>query len=342
MESDAYSKVQGCLLGCAVGDSVGLPAEGLSRKRIARRGWSGKWKHRLVFGRGMLSDDTEHTLMVANALLDAEGEVERFRKSLARRMRWWLVALPAGVGMATAKACVKLWIGVSPKRSGVFSAGNGPAMRSAIIGAFYADDETRRKRFVEASTLMTHSDLRALIGALAVAEAAASPGTRHVDLLARIRGFGDANDEWQRLVDQIEKGLEEGWELDAFVDAIGCADAVSGYVYETVPVALFAALRYAGDFEKCLSRVLDAGGDVDTVGAIAGAICGAEVGVEGIPSSWVDGIWDWPRSRPHIERVADALVARGRCVPIFWPLVPLRNVAFLVVVLAHGVRRLWP
>ena len=41
--------------------------------------------------------------------------------------------LPAGVGLATARACLKLWLGFSPERSGIYSAGNGPAMRSAVL-----------------------------------------------------------------------------------------------------------------------------------------------------------------------------------------------------------------
>ncbi|RYD35828.1 MAG: ADP-ribosylglycohydrolase family protein, partial [Verrucomicrobiaceae bacterium] len=56
------------MLGTALGDSLGLPSEGMSRGRIARR-WKGELQQRFLFGRGMLSDDTEHTIMVAQALL---------------------------------------------------------------------------------------------------------------------------------------------------------------------------------------------------------------------------------------------------------------------------------
>jgi ADP-ribosylglycohydrolase len=59
----------GLLLGTAVGDALGLPAENLSPEKIRRR-WPGGWKMRFIFGRGMVSDDTEHTLMVAQALLE--------------------------------------------------------------------------------------------------------------------------------------------------------------------------------------------------------------------------------------------------------------------------------
>lgn len=77
-------RVEGLLLGCAVGDSVGLPAEGLSKTNIHRR-WNGVWKQRLLFGRGMISDDTEHTLIVAECLVRSKGDVELFRQMLAWR-----------------------------------------------------------------------------------------------------------------------------------------------------------------------------------------------------------------------------------------------------------------
>ena len=70
--------------------------------------------------------------------------------------------------MATARACLKLWLGFPPKRSGVYSAGNGPAMRSALLGAYFYDDRAHIERFVTASTTLTHTDPRALTGALAV------------------------------------------------------------------------------------------------------------------------------------------------------------------------------
>lgn len=44
------------------------------------------------------------------------------------------LGLPAGIGLTTLKGIGKMWLGVKPTRSGVFSAGNGPAMRSSILG----------------------------------------------------------------------------------------------------------------------------------------------------------------------------------------------------------------
>jgi ADP-ribosylglycohydrolase len=76
-----------CLLGGALGDALGLPAEGLNAKRIARL-WRGVWGHRFVFGKGMVSDDTEHAVMTALSLIKQGSDPDAFAQDLARRLRW--------------------------------------------------------------------------------------------------------------------------------------------------------------------------------------------------------------------------------------------------------------
>ena len=118
-EPDLRQRFAGLLLGTAVGDALGLPAEGLSRNRIERR-WHGNWQHRFVFGHGMYSDDTEHTFFVAQALLSHSNDPAAFQRCLAWKLRLWLLGLPAGVGLATLRAVLKLWLGFPASRSGVF------------------------------------------------------------------------------------------------------------------------------------------------------------------------------------------------------------------------------
>lgn len=78
-QSQPIQSFAGILLGTAVGDALGLPAEGLSPSR-QRKWWPGPLRHRFLFGRGMVSDDTEHAFMTAQALLAAQGDVEKFRR----------------------------------------------------------------------------------------------------------------------------------------------------------------------------------------------------------------------------------------------------------------------
>ena len=334
--------IRGCLIGTAVGDALGLPAEGLSQLRAARW-WKGEWRMRLLPGRGMVSDDTEHTYAVAEALSVAKGDVERFQSVMAGKLRWWFLALPAGVGMATARACIKLWLGFAPTNSGVFSAGNGPAMRSALIGVLFRDDPLRRREFVVASARITHTDPLAETAALAVAEAAAcgaNGGDRDAFVLS-LPGLMDS-DKWRSAVSQIAGHLQAGSSTRAFACAMGLERGVSGYALHTLPVALYAWLRHRDDFAKALTSVLDCGGDTDTVGAIVGALAGASLGCDSIPADWRNHLWDWPLSMSRLDTAATAL-AESEVVPsIFWPFRCLRNVFFLFIILAHGFRRLLP
>lgn len=302
-----------------------------------------------MLGHGMLSDDSEHTLLVAQALLEQPQDATRFQHALARRLRYWLLALPAGVGLATGRAILKLWIGVAPERAGVFSAGNGPAMRSALLGAFFARAEERRRAFVTAGTRLTHTDPKALTAALAVAEAGAcaAKGERcDVRALAALANPGDG--EWGRLTEGLADALARGASVAAYADALGLARGVTGYAYHTVPVALFAWLRHLGDFRATLEQALGCGGDTDTVGAIAGALAGATVGQAGIPPEWVGPILDWPHSPGLLLTVAGRLAEQDPGGPALgpvryaWPCVPLRNALFLAIVLTHGFRRLLP
>lgn len=337
-----------CLLGGAVGDSLGLPFEGLSPRRIARW-WREPLAQRFVFGRGMLSDDTDHALFVAQSLLLANGDVERFRAALAWRLRWWLLTLPAGIGWATLRSILRLWCFVPPARSGVWSAGNGPCMRAPLIGAHYASDAARRHAFVDASTLLTHRDPRALAAARAVADVAAAIARGEwaqrpsiEALLAVLQESGDDVD-WRASIAQVGVCLRQSDPVAAAARAFGSPAGISGYVLHTVPFALVVWHAHHGDFAQTIRGVIRAGGDTDTVAAIAGGIAALSAGVDAIPSDWVDKIVDWPHSVARIRALAAALANPSQPTRMgfalgLWPRSPL----FMLLVLAHGFRRLLP
>lgn len=342
---DRADRFAGLLLGTALGDSLGLPYEGLARGRAARLRRGGPLGHRLLPGRrGLVSDDAEHACMTAQALLASGGEAAAFARSLAWRLRGWLAALPGAAGWGTLRAIVKLWLGFPPGRSGVASAGNGPAMRAPVIGAWAADDPARLAALVAASTRMTHADPRAQQGALAVALAAAHAtrggggGARFVD---ELRGRLD-DPELDEALARLPRHLARGAPAAEVADELGLAAGVTGYIHHTVPAALYVWLRHRGDFRAAVEAAVGLGGDTDTVGAIVGALAGADAGAAGLPPQWLRGLADWPRSTRWIGALGARLATGGRPLPLWWPALPLRNAAFLVVIVAHGVRRLLP
>ena len=147
---------------------------------------------------------------------------------------------------------------------------------------------------------------------------------------------------------QLFKSLAEGRTVAEFSESLGLNVGVTGYAYHTVPVALFAWMRHPDDFSDALTSVLNCGGDTDTVGSIVGGLMGARVGIRGIPVDLIQGLCEWPRSVSWMERLSNRLAAQESSpkplgpVGYFWPGILLRNVLFLLVVLAHGFRRLLP
>jgi ADP-ribosylglycohydrolase len=344
---DAAEAAAGCLLGTAVGDATGLPCEGLSKRRQARFGFSLE-NYSLLPGRGMVSDDTDHACLVAQALAASGGDAGKFSSSLAWRLRFWFLGLPAGIGFATLRAIFKLWLFIPPRYSGVFSAGNGPAMRVALLGVAFADDEQRLVEHVVACTRITHTDPKATCGALAVAVAArvAMRGGEYLVELEKILPEGEAGREMLDLATRAFDARTRSTEV--FAASIGCEKGVSGYIYHSVPVALHAWLAHPRDLEAAIGAAIRCGGDTDTVAAITGSIVGAGVGRAGIPAARLEKLWDWPRGVAWMDRAArNAIEAaqtgkRRPALLMFLPFVLIKNLFFLVVVLAHGFRRLAP
>jgi len=335
---EAIDRFTGFLLGTAIGDSLLLPAEGLSRSRIARR-FSGELRQRLLFGYGMVSDDTDHHFLVACCLAAYPNDPQRFARRLGWRLRWWLLCVPAGCGKATGRGIIKLLCGWPPHRSGVSSGGNGPSMRAAIIGVYHANNIDLRTAFIKTNTEITHHHPHASAAAHAVSEIAALiTRNDHGDLWSLL----DYNDpDWRRVLTILKNWYETTDTTDYLATALDCPDYVSGWSLHSVPFAIGCWLRHRDDAQAGMSAILRAGGDTDTIGAIAGALYGADRGEAAFPTTWLSYIVDWPISVRAI-RTAGATLAGAPRKFWWWPLLPIRNVCFFIVVIAHIFRRLSP
>lgn len=228
-------------------------------------------------------------------------------------------------------------------------------MRSAILGGYFHDNPQVVESFVRASTQITHTDPKALIGALAIARLAAwavehdasqRPGIE--DMGKRLLQLTTDVPQWSTLVRDLQEACSAELNVSQFAAKLGLGNGVTGYVYHTVPTVTYAWWRHYGNFRSTVEAVLDCGGDTDTTGAIAGALAGATVGEGGIPKTWLTGIMDWPHSVGLLQRGAERLDQQRQTrqplepVSYCWPAVLPRNLLFLAVVLAHGSRRLAP
>jgi ADP-ribosylglycohydrolase len=344
-------RIVGTLLGMAVGDAIGLPYEGLSRRRISRI-LHLPLRHRFLFGRGMVSDDTEHACLVAQSLIASRSREPQFASELARRLRYWLLGMPAGIGRATLLALIRLWCGWPPHRSGVHSAGNGPLMRAPVLGAAI-QDESQLIRLVRISTRLTHTDPRAELAAIAVALAARTAARNGLSDPQRFGQILESHFQHEvggllELFPRIIESTQRHRTTAEFALELGLSRGVSGSVMHTLPVVLHACLMHPSDVRAAVTAVIECGGDTDTTAAIAGGIVGAAVGPEGIPPDWLTGLIEWPRSpawmnalgRQLAASLADADIPPPPRLPV-WS-VALRNLLFTSVVLAHAARRLLP
>jgi ADP-ribosyl-[dinitrogen reductase] hydrolase len=344
--------ILGCLLGTAVGDAVGLCAEGLSprRQRLLFPDLVGP---RFLFGRGLCSDDTEHACLTAQALLTSAGGANRFGRDLAWRLRWWLLGLPAGLGRATLRAGLRLWLGWPWERSGVWSAGNGPAMRAPLLGVCYGHDSARLRELVHISTRLTHTDPRAEQGALLTAGAAwlatqPAPVTPDAFRAWVAEHAGPLDDGLWTLTEDALKSASAGEPTEELARRQGWKRGVSGFMNHTTAAVLHAWQRHPEDVRAAVLAVVRCGGDADTTAAIVGGIVGARTGRAGVPADWLGRLIEWPRTVRWMEELGRrlaAVVRSGQPGKRLWvnPVaIAARNAVFLVLVLGHAVRRALP
>ncbi len=337
-------RLVGTLLGTALGDALGLPAEGMSARAIRRR--FGRIDRFQLIGRtGFVSDDTEQSALLAQSLARYPDETERCVRAFRRALLGWFCRLPWGIGWGTLRSCLKIAAGL--RSSGVASAGNGAAMRAAILGAFFHDRPDVREAFGRAIARVTHRDDRAIEGALYVAELAAAcvgaaPGTPREAIQTTARQVV----RHPQLATAIDRARDLTWAGDDTA-AAARACGTSGFVVQTVAFDTFVFLRHGGDPLAALMESIHAGGDTDSIGAIVGGWMGALHGAGGLPGELIARIHDGPFGPSHLRALGSALalIRDGRDAPVpgySKTAAALRNVALYPIVLGHGLRRLLP
>jgi len=145
MQTDRLRRFQGCLVGLAVGDALGMPVEGLPRHEIRQRygvlremvdGW---------LPAGSTTDDTAQALALAESL----AEVGHFdADDFVVRLLTWFRGNPPDVGVHTRRVLELIDQGVHWREAvervemqhAPFTAGNGSLMRCAPIALRYYRD----------------------------------------------------------------------------------------------------------------------------------------------------------------------------------------------------------
>ena len=303
------SRCTGSIVGLAVGDAIGYPAEFRRRAQIlAEIGGDGIQDFIALkdprFSRpfftcpdhppGTFTDDTQMSIAVAESLLSANsGNLDQIMEEMSRRFVAWADASSnnRAPGGACMQGCGNLSRGIPWREAGVAdSKGCGSAMRVAPIGLFY-DDLDRVTEVARASALLTHGHPAALDAAaaaalmVAMAVQNATPQQMYDEIEKRCcHSSADFSATWRKLPAMLalppehvltKNVLGEGW--------IG---------EEAVASAMYCFWRSPDDYSSAVLTAINTDGDSDSIGAITGSVMGARLGINAIPLSWRDRVED--------------------------------------------------
>jgi poly(ADP-ribose) glycohydrolase ARH3 len=295
-DSSRLDKARGLLFGLALGDCLGAPFEGRTDAThadiVTAENAAGPLVH---------TDDTALALVLARHLAHRRatrgdgrgGYIDR--DVLAREFaRTWEAEPWRGYGGGVTKTFQLIVSGTPwPEASrAVFpegSFGNGGAMRVAPV-ALVGGDVDQVVELARRSTEVTHAHADALHGA--VCQAVAAYHALHLDRAesVRARAFVEPLREvlpsplWRERLDRVVELSEQ--HADPGQAAVALGNDVSALA--SVPLALLSFLRNAGRPEEVIRFAILAGGDTDTVAAMAGALAGAHRGFAALSPHVVD------------------------------------------------------
>lgn len=298
-----FSRAYGALAGLALGDALGMPTQAMSPQQI-----------QTVYGHvtglvdgdksqpyapgmaaGSVTDDTEQALLIASLLLKGHGsglnlDAGEFSHAL---LAWEDSMIERGsldlLGPSTKAALERVRAGENPLRVGGEGTTNGAAMRVTPIGI--AASTSDRQLFADAvwsSCQVTHATRQGFQSAALVAAAVSlgiDAGAADVtDLLWKAVAFVRSLPErgaWSPEPDVVaathralKLAAQPASSLEWLAEQIGTSVASA----QAIPMAF--ALLARDPSPRALLQAANLGGDTDTIGAIAGAILGASLGVE--------------------------------------------------------------
>ncbi len=263
-------------LGLAIGDALGATVEFMTPKEIQHQFAHQHGVHRDMIGGGWLklkagdiTDDTEMSLALGNAIVQCQGAVNATR--IAESFSQWMRTKPKDMGNTVRRGIVQYRrTGQTIMPANDYDAGNGACMRCLPIAllTFGADTDT----IITAARCQAH---------ITHHNALSDAGTECVIQLIQQALNGESLNELHTTVQALIT------QYSSFEYRQKTRDNPSGYIVETLQ-AVFQALFNTTDFESALINVVNRGGDADTTGAILGMIAGALYGIEQLPARWLN------------------------------------------------------
>jgi len=302
-------RVEGMLLGLAIGDALGNTSEGQS-PRLRREAHGGDIRDYLPNQRaggravGLPSDDTQLAFWTLRRLLgDSRLEPDALLREFASRPIF-------GIGRTVREALRRYRNGMPWYETGVPSAGNGALMRIApVLVPHLASPSPELWADAALAAMITHNDRGSTAACLAFVallwelldrddapspewwldtfvaiarelegdEARYTPRTQRIEYEGPIWRFAD---------ERVRAALAEGHDV---IDA-GDVWHSGAFLLETVPSVLYILCRHGHDPEEAIVRAVNDTWDNDTAAAIVGAAVGALHGRRALPERWITGL----------------------------------------------------
>jgi len=310
-------RVQGALLGGAIGDALGAPVEFDSLEMIRRTyGDEGITDFVPAYGRlGAITDDTQMTLFTAEGLLWASDPPSRVAPTdpvtsvYQAYLRWLTTQGRHPAGADTDEPSVGLFAvpelhslrgpgttcltALSSGEMGTMedrlndSKGCGGVMRVAPVGLWDAVDPFDLGCRTAA---ITHGHPSGFLSAGFLAEVIAHLiADAHIDeAVERARASLARRPESAECLHAVERALELATTRRASPETVAALGR--GWVgEEALAIGLYCA-RTTEDFAFGVGLAVNHDGDSDSTGSIAGTILGARLGVPAIPNAWVKAV----------------------------------------------------
>lgn len=301
------NRILGALYGQTLGDAMGMPSELWPRARVkAHFGWIDHFlpgpaenNAACYFSRAQFTDDTSMALALADAIIECKGAINP--DVIGRHILQWVEGFDAfnknvlGPTSKIALNAIKMGTPVSElENNGVT---NGAAMRASPLGCLLPTHhlDTFIDQVALASSPTHKSDL-AIAGAVVISWAIskAIDGASWLTICDELPSIARHAQEKRITTFSASLGARIELALEVVRNARGTESAME-QIYqlvgtgtstvESVPAAIAMVTLAETDPNRCAILCANLGGDTDTIGAMATAICGALNGVESIDSA---------------------------------------------------------
>lgn len=299
-----HQRILGALYGQALGDAMGMPSELWPRSRVkAHFGWIDRFldgpaenNAACYFKRAEFTDDTSMALCLADALIECDGEI--MPDVIGRHILAWAESFDAfnkNVLGPTSKIALNAIRDGKPvsalENNGVT---NGAAMRVSPLGCMLPTSNL--DAFIDAVALAsspTHKSDLAIAGAVVIGWAVsravdgeswhnitnALPAVARQAQEKRVTTFSAS---LSMRIELALKTVREAHGVESASEQLYHLVGAGTSTLESVACAIAMVDLADTDPNRCAILCANLGGDTDTIGAMATAICGALHGIDGI------------------------------------------------------------